>query len=98
MPAESIEKVRRTIPELAHGDFAENIVTAGVDMVDVSIGDSFRAGREVVLEVTQIGKKCHNSCAIREKTGDCIMPREGIFCRVVEGGRLKPGDRICRVP
>ena len=94
LPDESIEKMRVVIPELADGDFAENIVTAGVDMAGVKIGDRFRAGAGVVLEVTQIGKECHEDCAIREKTGDCIMPREGIFCRVLVGGDLEPGDGI----
>jgi MOSC domain-containing protein YiiM len=95
LPRESIEKMRKVIPELVDGDFAENIVTAGVDMAGLKIGDRFRAGSGIVLEVTQIGKECHESCAIREKTGDCIMPREGVFCRVIEGGDLKIGDGIC---
>ena len=95
LPTESIEKMREVIPELVDGDFAENIVTADVDMAGVKIGDRFRAGAGIILEVTQIGKECHESCAIREKTGDCIMPREGVFCRVVEGGDLKTGDGIC---
>jgi MOSC domain-containing protein YiiM len=96
LPDESIEKMRAVFPELADGDFAENIVTAGLDLKNVKIGDRFRAGGEIVLEVTQIGKECHEGCVIREKTGDCIMPREGIFCRVIEGGALEPGDGICR--
>lgn len=96
LPVESIERMRRQIPDLADGDFAENLVIAGPDLAGVAIGDRFKAGRGVVLEVTQIGKECHEECPIRQKTGDCIMPREGIFCRVVAGGVLKPGDEICR--
>lgn len=94
LPEESIAKMREILPDLAHGDFAENIVTSGLHLSEVKIGDRFRAGSEIILEVTQIGKECHEACAIREKTGDCIMPREGIFCRVIEGGDLKPGDEI----
>ncbi len=94
LASESIDRMRGIIPELAHGDFAENIVTNGVDMSGVTVGDRFRAGRGVLLEVTQIGKECHDSCAIRTKTGDCIMPREGIFCRVLRGGELRPGDEL----
>jgi MOSC domain-containing protein YiiM len=96
LPAESIERMRRKIPDLADGDFAENLVVGGLDLGGVVVGDRFRAGSEVLLEVTQIGKECHDDCPIRQKTGDCIMPREGIFCRVVAGGILKTGDRISR--
>jgi MOSC domain-containing protein YiiM len=94
LPSESIERMRRLIPDLADGDFAENVITSGVGLAGVRVGERIRAGRAVVLEVTQIGKECHEACAIREKTGDCIMPREGIFCRVVAGGTLRPGDSI----
>ena len=96
LPAESIEKMRRRIPELSDGDFAENIVTTGVDLARIDIGDRLQAGGGVVLEVTQIGKVCHNTCAIQQQTGECIMPREGVFCRVVTGGALRPGDPIWR--
>ena len=96
LPAESIEKMRRQVPDLADGDFAENFVIEGIDLTGVAIGDRFEAGRGVVLEVAQIGKECHDDCPIRQKTGDCIMPREGIFCRVVVGGVLQPRDEICR--
>lgn len=94
LPDESIEGMRRLIPDLADGDFAENVITVGVDLAGVAVGDRLRAGRQVILEVTQIGKECHEACAIREKTGDCIMPREGVFCRVIAGGMLAPGDSI----
>lgn len=94
LPDESIEKMRRVISDLADGDFAENIVTSGVNMSAIRIGDKVMAGNGTILEVTQIGKECHENCAIRERTGDCIMPREGVFCRVIEGGELKPGAAI----
>lgn len=98
LPAESIEKMRGAIPDLADGDFAENFVVEGLKLGAAAAGDRFLAGGKVVLEVTQIGKECHDECPIRRQTGDCIMPREGVFCRVVAGGRLQPGDQIRREP
>lgn len=97
LATESIERVRKVIPELEDGAFAENIVTEGVDLLSLSIGDHIKLGQDIELEVTQIGKECHNSCAIKEATGDCVMPREGIFCRVLAGGTLKKGDPV-RIP
>lgn len=93
LPHESIEAVRAQLPDLADGAFAENIVTEGLDLASVAIGDRIRAG-QAMLEVTQIGKECHNGCVIREVTGDCIMPREGVFCRVLEGGSIAPGSSL----
>jgi MOSC domain-containing protein YiiM len=96
LPHESIEAVRAQLPELADGAFAENIVTQGLNLAGVSVGDQIEAG-EALLEVTQIGKECHQGCVIREVTGDCIMPREGIFCRVIRGGAIAPGTTLaCR--
>ena len=92
LPSESIAKVRDMMPELADGAFAENLVTSGVDLAHVRIGDKVSIGDDVLLEVTQIGKECHHGCAIRQITGDCIMPREGIFCRVLQGGNIQPGS------
>ncbi len=97
LPKESIDRMRALMPDLADGAFAENIVTEDIDLAKVAVGDRYQLGAHIVLEVTQIGKECHNSCAIRETTGDCIMPREGIFCRVLSGGRLLPGDPIRRL-
>ena len=91
LPSESIAKVRAMMPDLADGAFAENLVTSGVDLARVQVGDKVALGDGVLLEVTQIGKECHQGCAIRQITGDCIMPREGIFCRVLSGGRIEPG-------
>jgi len=93
LPSESIGKVRELIPDLADGAFAENLITQGLDLKAVQVGTRFHLG-EACLEVTQIGKTCHQGCAIQKITGDCIMPREGIFCRVLKGGPLAPGDAI----
>jgi MOSC domain-containing protein YiiM len=91
---ESIDRMRQVLPDLDDGAFAENIVTQHVDLVNLQVGDRMRLGSEIYLEVTQIGKECHTACAIGQATGDCIMPREGIFCRVVTGGWLRPGDPV----
>jgi len=90
---ESVEKLRGVLPELKPGDFAENILTEGVVLYELPIGTKLRIGG-TVLEVTQIGKECHHGCEIRRLTGDCVMPREGIFAEVVKEGRIKPGDEI----
>ncbi len=92
---ESIDKMRsKGFDFLQPGDFAENITTKGIDLVSLPIGTRLSVGKEVILEMTQIGKECHAACAIRQQVGDCIMPREGIFARVIRGGRVKAGDSI----
>ena len=95
LAAESIELVREVLPTLKKGAFAENIITRGVALDRVGIGNRVQIGERVVLEITQIGKECHNSgCAIKKATGDCIMPREGIFAKVIDGGTIVPGDSV----
>jgi MOSC domain-containing protein YiiM len=95
---ESIDKMReKGLDDLQPGAFGENIVTRGIDLLSLAIGDRVRVGEEVLLEVTQIGKECVKPCAIFYAAGDCVMPREGIFTRVVEGGTIKPGDTIVTV-
>lgn len=95
LAAESITLVKEVLPTLKKGAFAENIITRGIALEKLGIGSRVRIGETVVLEITQIGKECHNSgCAIKKATGDCIMPREGLFARVIEGGTIGPGDRI----
>jgi MOSC domain-containing protein YiiM len=79
--------------ELYPGDFAENITTEGIDLLKLNKGDRIRI-KEVILEVSQIGKKCHTDCQIYKKLGWCIMPKEGIFARVIKGGEVKKGDEI----
>ena len=90
---ESIEKIRRLGCEVVPGDFAENITTAKIDLLVLKPGDKLSAG-EAELEVTGIGKTCHDRCRIYEQVGDCAMPRDGVFARVVKGGEVKPGDEI----
>ena len=91
---ESIEKMRRMGFVLQPGDFAENITTTGIELTSLPIGTVFNIGDGVVLEMTQIGKECHAACAVRKQVGDCIMPREGIFARVIRGGQVRAGDAI----
>jgi len=89
LAGESIDTVKEVLPTLKNGAFAENIITRGIDLNTLKIGDRLQIGDTVVLEITQIGKECHNSgCAIKKATGDCIMPREGIFSRVIQGGEI----------
>ena len=91
---ESIDKMRSKGFDLNPGDFAENITTRGINLASLPVGTRFNVGQEVILEMTQIGKECHAACAIRQQVGDCIMPREGVFTRVIRGGRVKAGDDI----
>ena len=90
---ESIEKMRKMGLDVDSGDFAENITTQGIDLPALPIGTRLEIG-ETLLEVTQIGKECHTRCAIYHQAGDCVMPKEGIFARVLRGGVVKAGDRI----
>ena len=95
LAGESIDNVKEILPTLKNGAFAENIITRGIDLTTLTIGDRLQVGDQVVLEITQIGKECHNSgCAIKKATGDCIMPREGIFSRVIKGGTVVKEDII----
>ncbi len=92
---ESIDKMRsKGFDFLQPGDFAENITTKGIGLSSLPIGTRLKAGKDVILEMTQIGKECHAACAIRQQVGDCIMPREGVFAKVIHGGRVKAGDAI----
>ncbi|MFC2095603.1 MOSC domain-containing protein [Candidatus Bipolaricaulota bacterium] len=90
---ESIEKMLAMGADVSPGSFAENITTQGVDLVSLPIGSRLRIG-EALAEVTQIGKECHDRCAIFEQVGDCIMPREGIFVRVLEPANVAVGDSV----
>ncbi|ACM19989.1 molybdopterin sulfurtransferase MOSC domain protein [Geotalea daltonii FRC-32] len=90
---ESIRKMQALGLSVDTGDFAENITTEGIELVSLPIGTRLTIG-PTEMEVTQIGKECHTRCAIYYQAGDCVMPKEGIFARVITGGTIKPGDGI----
>ncbi|MDP2729496.1 MAG: MOSC domain-containing protein [Dehalococcoidales bacterium] len=94
MAVESINKMREKGFDVGPGDFAENLTTEGIDLASLPVGTQVSVGEEVVLEITQIGKECHTRCAIYHQMGQCIMPEEGIFTRVIRGGTVKSGDEI----
>jgi len=94
LAVESIEKMRARGLSLGPGDFAENLTTSGLVLHMLAPGTRLRAGPEALLEITQIGKTCHSDCEIRRLTGDCIMPTEGVFARVLLGGEVRAGDDI----
>ena len=95
LAGESIDGVKKKLPQLTYGAFAENIITRGIDLKKIAVGDTLQIGTDILIEITQIGKECHDSgCAIKKATGDCIMPREGIFAKVIQGGEAKAGDEI----
>ncbi len=90
---ESIDKIRAKGLDVSPGAFAENITTEFVDVPHLKVGQRIRVG-DAELEITQIGKECHTRCAIYYRAGDCVMPREGVFARVVSGGEVQVGDAI----
>jgi MOSC domain-containing protein YiiM len=94
LASESIEKANSEDFKLNFGDFAENIATTGIDWKKEPIGKIFRIGETALVEITQIGKECHSKCAIFYRNGDCIMPREGVFAKILKGGAIRVGDRI----
>lgn len=91
---ESIRKMQEAGLNVKPGDFAENITTEGIDLLSLPIGTRIRLGKEVIAEVSQIGKQCHTKCAIYYQAGDCVMPKEGIFVRILKGGKIEVGDQI----
>jgi len=95
---ESIDVMRASLPSLVPGDFAENVTTRGIPVATLPIGSRLHLGPDALIEITQIGKTCHKGCDIRSQVGDCIMPREGIFARVLRGGVIRPGDEITVEP
>lgn len=90
----SIKKMQQQGAKVGPGDFAENLTVQGMDVAVLPIGTQIRLGDEVLLEVTQIGKECHDRCEIYQQVGDCVMPREGIFAKVIRGGKINRGDSI----
>jgi molybdopterin adenylyltransferase len=91
---ESIEKIRDKGLDVRYGDFAENLTTQGIILHELPIGTRLKIGDKVIVKVTQIGKICHDRCAIFAQVGDCVMPREGIFAEVIIGGVISVGDSI----
>ncbi len=95
LAGESVDIVKEKLPSLKDGAFAENIITRGLALSSVAVGDNIQIGSDILLEITQIGKECHNDgCVIKKATGDCIMPKEGIFAKVIQGGEAKTGEEI----
>ena len=90
---ESVDKMRAMGLELIAGAFAENITTEGIELKTLPVGTRLRIG-DTIQEVSKIGKECHTGCAIKQQTGTCVMPTEGIFTKVIKGGIVKPGDEI----
>jgi MOSC domain-containing protein YiiM len=91
---ESIDKMRALGLKVRPGSFAENLTTEGIDLLSLPIGSRVQVGEGVILEITQHGKICHDKCAIYRAAGDCVMPREGIFARVIAGGPIRAGDPL----
>ena len=91
---EDVEYMRSKGADVHPGDFAENITTEGVVLYTLPVGTRFGIGKDIELVLTQIGKECHMGCAIRQQVGDCIMPRRGVFCRILKGGVVRPGDEF----
>ncbi len=95
LAVESIDRMRQKYGmSLSPGDFAENLTVEGMEVFTLPVGTRLRVGKEIILEVSQIGKECHTGCAIRQQIGKCIMPVEGVFARVIRGGVVRPGDKI----
>jgi MOSC domain-containing protein YiiM len=94
LATESINKMHDLGLDVGPGDFAENITTEGIELFSLVPGTRLSVGEEVTLEITQIGKECHTGCAILKLTGKCVMPKEGVFARVIRGGVIRAGDAI----
>jgi MOSC domain-containing protein YiiM len=91
---ESIKKMQAAGLKVNPGDFAENITTEGIDLLQLPVGTKMTIGNIIEVEVSQIGKVCHTRCEIYRQAGDCVMPKEGIFVKVLRGGTIKEGDEI----
>jgi MOSC domain-containing protein YiiM len=92
LAVESIEKIRQLGMEVSPGDFAENLTTSGLRLHTLLVGTRLQIGEKVMLEITQIGKECHERCAIFAQVGTCVMPTEGVFAKVLAGGEVRAGD------
>jgi len=90
----SVQKIRDKGLDVQFGDFAENLTVSGIELFTLPIGTRLKVGKEVLLEMTQIGKVCHERCNIFHQVGDCVMPREGVFAAVIAGGEIQVGDEV----
>lgn len=95
---EKIQAFKEKVPGIRYGAFGENLVTEGYDLRNIPVGTKFRIGNDIIIQMTQIGKNCHTKCAISKQTGECIMPQEGVFARVLKGGVIHTGDSIEELP
>lgn len=98
LAVESVDRMRAAGLDLQPGDFAENLATRGLELFSLPLGTRLKVGERAILRVTQIGKECHDRCAIYEQAGDCVMPREGIFAEVLQGGEVAAGDSLVLKP
>lgn len=94
LSTEGINRMRSLGYDVGPGDFAENLTTQGLELASLPLGTRISIGKDVLLEITQIGKECHRGCAIYRRIGKCIMPKEGIFAKVIHGGFVRAGDQI----
>ena len=94
LAAEAINAANEKGMDVTFGDFAENIATLGVDWPALPVGTKVKIGPAALLEITQIGKKCHDKCAVHQRVGDCIMPRKGVFAKVLAGGTIRKQDPV----
>ncbi len=90
----SIEKIQKLGLEVSPGDFAENLTTEGLELFTLPLGTRLSVGQDIILAITQIGKECHDRCAIFKQVGTCVMPTEGVFTRVIRGGKVMAGDKL----
>jgi MOSC domain-containing protein YiiM len=91
---DALLRMQSKLPSLSPGDFAENINVEGLAELRLAVGSRLTVGDSVLLEVTQIGKECHSGCAIMRQVGSCVMPKEGVFAKVITGGTARPGDQV----
>ena len=90
----SVQKIRDKGLDVQFGDFAENLSISGIELFTLPLGTNLKVGKDVLLEITQIGKLCHERCHIFHQVGDCVMPREGVFAAVITGGEVRVGDEV----
>jgi len=90
----SVQKIRDKGLDVQFGDFAENLTISGIELFTLPLGTNLKVGKDVLLEITQIGKLCHERCHIFHQVGDCVMPREGVFAAVITGGEVRVGDEV----